>query len=368
MHTIGIDHQRTHTALCLREAGSARAASIGDGWRAMVPNAFAEGGLWGSAALLAGAAPDAPESAPWLAPGPFWKHLAERIFRFLGHVRPTRRNGYRVVVALPGHSLPHASALAEFWAEAGLEHVTVISSLDALLVRWMQSRAGEQGERTVALACVGDAGCDVGAWRVRLDGRGRGRALAAGETERIDHTGLAWWARRLIGLVRERFNEPLPPEQEAALFDAAFEFGMRLGAGEEEWDGLFRERIYSPLKVSLADCRSWPEATILEGQLATALRRAWRALGAAKADHVVLGGPGAAWPLALACVGEMAGVWRSEGPALDIAQGAAFWEEGHRPELLAARQAAEEAAPAPAVVKLAEGDEVPPWRRRLEGD
>jgi hypothetical protein len=388
MNAIGIDHGRTLTIISLREGagGVGSMSPVGDGRRRLIPNAIAGDDRWGSTAFDA-AAQDrrcGDEAGPWCdeAAARFWQHVCRRLGAYLGRTAPTPVNGYRTVISLTGADFRNvAGTIESLVRNAGLAEAVCIPAADALLCRWLAAGGPveEGAERTVVLVAAGDRSVEVAARRVRLY-RGEWHITAAGESFSIEETGQAAWLRRLSDEVHARLKEPLPPGQELALRDAALEFVMKFRYAEParavEWEGVFRERLFAPLRLTSDECRGWPEVIRLEAELPATVRQALHQVGAAAPDLIVVGGVGAAWPFPTDVAGRIARVWRSEEPTEDLACGAAWWPElgsgANRARLAdaTALPLSSLASKEPVLgdsVEVPDGtntDEVPPWQLR----
>lgn len=425
MNAFGIDHGRGHTAIFLREGrgAHARLRSVGDGSRQLIPNAVAAGGLWGSRAALASEPHGGgavvkdlrDDEAGTLG---FWRGVAGRLYAYLGRVRPSLANGYQVVVALPaGDFHARARAVRSACEQSGLDDVSVIPSTHALLSRWLVEASTEAaaGLRTVAVVAAGDGETDVAAYAVRGDGGASPNVVASSSAVCVAGAGHAAWAARVVALARSRLRESDASPRAGLDFllnESALRFGSLLSRAKEgeevAWSDAFSGRLYSPLRLTRAEMRKWPEVARLYDELPDAIRRVALEVGKKATPGVVLiGGVGAVWPFpAEAGRGLARGVWRSVAPAEDVARGAAWWPESRREtdnwwdaetaatesrppdgresqapdateddvvtalfvdEPRVSREAVEEYAPAPVEESSTEGEEdadlLPPWER-----
>ena len=350
MNTFGIDYQHTLSVICLREGRTASNSphSVGDGLRTVIPNAVLGDKLWGSRALLS-AEPGRLSGSEMLAKGPwldepgaslFWRGVYQRLFSYVGRVRPTLQEGYRVVVGIQAADYRTAAEGVERVCHAaGLNDTICIPATDALLGRWMAERTtSEEREHLVTAIAVGDTSVLIRAYRVQCKTDRFPRIVAAGQPTHLAGTGSAGGVTRVLELMHAQFdepNEPIPPGHELALRDAVIEFGAQLDRTDPnraiEWTGLFRERMsmWGPAKLTLQECNSWPEVSNLQLALPAAIRdTAVAAGGRTKPDLVVLGGVGAVWPFArsiIAAVEPRLEVWQSDNPLEDVARGAAWW-------------------------------------------
>lgn len=398
MNVFGIDYGRTSSVIVLREGGTA-IRSVGDGLRTVIPHsAVASPGsaapYWGSHAALANvpglatcaptprAVPVTPSQRQndgfltqtplssetraltfaHLLPGPwttepeaslFWSGLQDRLFRYLGRMAATEANGYRVVVAISPGNQPDAPAVISRLAHGvGLQDIEIIRATDALVCRFIASPEGVRasGQTTplsVVAIALGDVATDISGYHLVL--QSITNDLLGLRAERIESGfaslpfGSSHWLLRLVDDVHQHLREPLPPGQELLLQDAAREFGAALGRATTDdtlvsWNGPFRDRMYSPLRLHVQDClRDWPEANGLVRDLPERIREAARKAGSGDdvPDILLLGGAGARWPFVLEAVRQIAEqdtakkllIWQSATSDEDVARGASWWPE-----------------------------------------
>jgi hypothetical protein len=399
MNVFGIDYQRTLSVISLREGRNANNSphSVGDGLRTLIPNTVLGDKLWGSRALLS-VEPGRLSGSETLADGPwldepgaslFWRGLYRRLFSYIGRVRPTMQEGYRVVVSIQAADYQAAAEdIKQLCHIVGLNNTACIPATDALLCRWMAEQStNEEREHLVTAIAVGDTSVLIRAYRVQCETGRFPRIVAAGQPVHLVRAGLAWWVTRVLELVHARFNEPIPLGHELALRDAVIEFGTQLGrtypSREIEWTGLFRERMYAPVKVTLQDCKSWPEVASLHLALPAAIRdTSVAAGGGTKPDLVVLGGVGAVWPFTrsvIAAAEPKLEIWQSDNPLEDVSCGATWWplvgeaymdqlqQESRPAPSRAAEYTNRTARPSvepPDVGIDSDTDVLPPWKRR----
>ena len=345
MNVFGIDYQRTLSVICLREGHNAHDSphSVGDGLRTVIPNVVLGNKLWGSRALLSAelgrlSGSEALAEEPWLdEPGAalFWGGLYQRLFSYIGRVRPTMEGGYQIVVGIQAADYQVAvNGVEQVCRTAGLNDTMYIPATDAVLCRWMVEQTTlEEREYLVTAVAVGDTSVLVRAYCIQCATGRSPQIVTAGEPVCLPRTGLAWWVMRTLELVHSRFNEPIPLGHELALRDAVIEFGAQLSRSgpsrEVEWTGLFREHMYTPPKLTLRDCKAWPEVANLHLALPTAIQDTTIAVGGrAKPDLVILGGVGGVWPFAgiiIATAEPKLKVWQSHNPLEDVARGATWW-------------------------------------------
>ena len=339
MNTFGIDYQPDVTMIALREQGpeGAQMASVGDGMRALIPNAASIDGLWASRAV-GRAQVHLPSGAPgaWVdEPGAplFWSGLYGRLYSYLGRLAPLRRNGYRTAIALQGPNYQtDAHAVAALARAAGFDDVEVIPCTHALLCRWLASPLlSEPRPRTVITIAVGQTSTLVGGFHVEWDFRALPTIRAASLPSSVEEAGYATWNRNLLELLRTRLTEEPPEGYPVLLRDAAIRYAVRLSQADAEqpvqWRETLEERLYAPLSLTYAQCAAWPESVEFARRLPEAIRRALTALGSSSADLLVVGGIGSIWPFAQRIAATLGPVWCSGSAADDIAAGATWWGE-----------------------------------------
>ncbi|MGW1165657.1 hypothetical protein [Streptomyces sp. NPDC002550] len=326
---IGVDPQHLRTTVVLREGDgpAARLAPVGDGVRRSVPNAADADGRWGSEAAaqrLAGARPtDADtELYGWRCDAwspEFRAGLHRRLTRYLGEVPPVPLHGYRTCVAVPPSGPAEAD---ECWPEA-----EPVGPTDALLCRWL---AGGPVARAVVAVAVGDTWSLTGAYRLEDTADGP-RVTRAGTLRRADGTGT--WRSALLRRVLDRCPPAALGPLVLAVLDGVEDFatGLRLGDPDRQvtWAGPLADILYTPLKLTPRQFMAGPETGPAVAGLTLAVQSAVRDLGAgagdAEAPLIVLGGPGAVWPLRLVLSPRLGILWQSTDPCLDLACGASWW-------------------------------------------
>jgi|GEM_PF-5078497 len=344
MNAIGIDYQQTLTVICLREGSGymARLRNIGDGQRALIPNATYGNELWGSHAwritgsdaLCQG---DPAQDGPWLnEPGAriFWCGIYQRLYTYLGRVRPLMRNGYQVVVAL--HAADYSTAamgVERLCRAAGLSEAMCIPATDALLCHWLTDRRIDcPPEQVIAVITVGDTATLVSAYHIYQKGDRFPHILASAQPVFHIPVGQSAWLARVLEHVHIQFNEPIPPGYELVLRDAAITFAAHLCRADAhhpvEWTGPLAERMYAPLRLARHDCASWPEVTALTASLPAAIQRTVASVSDRTVpDCILVGGVGATWPFVADAARAVAPIWQSGIPQEDVARGAAWWPE-----------------------------------------
>ncbi len=325
MNVLGIEYRRAYTVVALRE-GSHPPRLVGDGRRAIIPNASGPGERWGSAAE--DHCNDVPAPGPWLgdAAVDYWRGLGARIVRFLGGLQPVD-HGYDCVIACSGAEA-ETRAVGALAQAGGLGAATIITPGQAALARWLAASAPTSTEeRTVAVVTIGDATAEAAAFVARTGSRPALVASADGGT--LTGVGASVWARRLLNEVAAQLPDPLDESLRLVLGQAALEFAGRLRqAGPTallRWNGPLEDCLVSPLRLSAEDLFDWPEIAGLAHWLPTAVQEGLRRLGRARADVLVVAGLGAVWPLPATAFLGLPAPAVSADPGFDIALGATSW-------------------------------------------
>jgi hypothetical protein len=348
MNAIGIDYQRTLCVICLREGpcSTAKIRSVGDGWRHLIPTAVLGDTQWGSGALLASNpnrlwGKDRLADDPWLdeqGAALFWRGLYRRLYAYLGYMQPTRLNGYHTVVSLPAANYEIArEQISHFCQVVGLRDTTVIPVTDAILCRWMtEQKQAESAESVVAVAAIGDTSSSVRAYRIQYRGARYPGILSASQVVSLPEIGQAWWIQKILTFVKDRTDQPLPPQYELGLRDAAIELGAQLSRVAPTqpiaWAGPLQKNLFTPLQLTRSQCSAWPEVTRFTRTLPFAIRDTVTPVaGRATPDMLLIGGVGAVWPfakdVAMQQLVSEAKIWQSHTPQEDGAWGAACWPE-----------------------------------------
>lgn len=328
---IGIDPQHLRTTVVLREGDgpAARLSSVGDGVRRSVPNAADGEGRWGSEAaanrLVGVRAADADTELygwrcdAWSAE--FRAGLHRRLTRYLGEAPPVLLHGYRTCVAVPPSGPSEADAC---WPDA-----EPVGPTDALLCRWL---TGGPNARAVVAVAVGETWSLIGAYRLKDSADGP-RITSVGTLRRADGTGT--WRSALLRRVLDRCPPTVLGPLVLAALDGVEEFatGLRLGDPNRQvtWAGPLADVLYTPLKMTPRQYMAGAETLPVMAGLTLAVQKAVRDLGdgdrdgVAEAPLIVVGGPGAVWPLRSAFSPRLGTMWQSTDPGLDLACGASWW-------------------------------------------
>ncbi|GHH42690.1 hypothetical protein [Lentzea cavernae] len=323
--TVGLGPEAHRTAAAVRDGREATV--LGDGVRRYLPH--------DNRAVTADDVLDWPET-PW--DNDFADVLRRRISGHLGLAGSVADEDVRLVVSAC-RPVDVTRVGATELAGAGLVSADQVHPADALLCRWLAARP--RAAQSVVVAAVGDAATVVQAYELLGTG-------PVPRVRRLTHAARADGAlpltRRMAAdvLGRLRPGTRVPAQ---AFADGVADFASRVAAAPDgarvAWTGPFADRLRPPLLVSVDELRSWPEREVIADAVAAVARATDR-------PAIVLGGPGAVWPLA-------GRAWRSASPADDLAIGAAWWPK------FAARFEAPldlpetDASPRPAVL--------PPWQR-----
>lgn len=328
MNIIGIEYRRIVTALGVRE-GDFRPHPVGDGRRLLIPNAVLPDGLWGSDAAAQ------PNGQAWSlnpaqdgfgpAASPFWSGIRRRLTAFLGGIDPVEHD-YRVVVALG--DMECRTSLAALAREAGFNQAAIISAPQAALAGWLaQQPPTDGGERTIAVATLGDVSVEVGAFVVHT--QAVDPIVAAADPVVLRGLGASYVVGRFLNELASLLPVAPPSHLMPVLWQLALEFGDRLRRAEERtllrWHGPLQENLVTPLQLSRQDVAAWSEFQALADALPDALHQAVSSVRRPRADVLLVAGMGACWPLPPAAFSGLPTPLVSECPALDIALGATYW-------------------------------------------
>jgi hypothetical protein len=379
---IGIDHQRDRTLVVVREGDAL--VPIGDGRVWSIPSRADAAGRWGSWALAAAedlALVQAAQTSPDLE-RVFWTGLCQRLSAHLGGLAPSRRQGFRVAVAVPDPGTDESRQLGGRLAEAGLPDAEIVASTDALLAAWL-ALAPHTADRPTVIATV--VAGDEAAWvRAYIPAASSQARASCGPIVRSPGTGHSAIVRRVLDLLLERLPELPDPAALPALANGILAFAEDLSravttdpASEIAWRGSYAAGLYTPLRLTPAEMASWPEPRALRVGLPLAVREAVQPLGEGRSqpDLIVLGGLGSAWPFAAqALVGLGVSIWPTpshgdgDDPRRLVATGATFWNGLQYTEIGTAprpgRLDGGQRPPEPPVLRAPTPPVRPPWQRR----
>jgi hypothetical protein len=325
---FGVDLQHSRTIVALAEAagGRVRTDPVGDGRRALIPNAADDTGWASDAGSLTAKA--SPLHHWHTDPGGamFLRGLRDRLIAYLGGGDPTLAGGYPLCVAGGGSATGgDGAALRREAAVAGLPDLLTATPGDALLCRWLTDPAGDadpgfRGPVTV-VAC-GERETTIRAYEVvRTEDR---LSVRRGPGRRVD-AGSGAWTDRLCAEVLDRCRGVLPGST-LHLLDAALEYGARMRHTPVgrilPWRGVLGDHLTTPLRLTRADMAGWDEVSRAVGTIAAAVGGA-RSSG--PRPTVVVGGLGAVWPFPADALNRSGAVWSSTEPEFDVAVGAAWW-------------------------------------------
>lgn len=346
MSTLGIDYQQTLVSICLREGSYQNACSrfISDGTQTLIPNLVyqdAQNQLWGSKALRNKEFNWLTKVSSWEGLSPpnsdIWNHIYCHLYNFLGRIAPTPENNYQLVVApqAENHSQV-AKTIERVCLTAGFKSATIISTPVAILSRWVSEYAISEirEKKIVVVVAVGDVSTTVGAYELYPNTQKSSPAFYLTNTSsqiHIYNTGLAYWNAKLLSLVSTKLKNPVTPEYNLGMRDAALEFGRYLGKVDKHqllnWNGPLKQKMYAPLDITRNQCEVWSEVSNLTLRLPTAIEQALSAIGSKQPDLILVGGAGAIYPFAKDIAAKLGKVWQSPNPEQDIALGAACWPE-----------------------------------------
>jgi hypothetical protein len=294
---VGLDLQATRTAIAVAELPDPDldGLPVGDGCRALIPNAVA-GTRWGSAAVDPARAP-----LPRAGAGPDWswptdpttpEFLAGACGQVRAHLGLVEQGAPAVIVVTePGDGARQGAALAALTA-AGVAAPVAVDPADALLHHWAR-RSGSvvntvdviaAGQRWTVLRRYDRDPEDPTGWR-------------RNGVHAVLRLGCLDWTDALAREVLQRCPETDPATTLVHVEDAVLAFADALRAAEGRpvrWWGALRLDMDEPFALSAARMRAWPQVDRLLVDVGHALTRLPSpARGPAP---VVLGGPGAAWP------------------------------------------------------------------------
>lgn len=379
---VGVDPQRTRTAVVLREGGGPGGGAlsmVGDGYRRLVPNAVLPPDRWASPAAearldaIAGvpAAELAALSRSWcgdpLDPG-FLTGLRGRLFGYLGRLDPIARNGYRVAaVAAPGT----ADLLRARFTAAGLADLVTVDPADALLARWLADPARPAGNGTVVAVACGETWARIAAYTVDTADPHTAHRLAGSSSDVAGEMDLT---DTVLSAVLARCRQGVRPAEVLPVFDGALELAGQLRtlgpADEVDWSGPLADRMFEPLRLSRAALAGSADLAHQVGEIAARVRTAVAVSGVSRPTALLVGGIGAVWPAVGDGLAPLGPLWLSPEPEADLAIGAAGWPalrhavrrppEGVAAGVLTSPGRGAEQQPAPARPATAD---TPPWLR-----
>jgi hypothetical protein len=346
MSTFGIDYQASLTYVMLGETsgGHHLANSIGDGYRDIIPNLVGPS-AWGSAAASSKLGDKvfqngAGKPGAWLEnPGAslFWQGLNHRLGHFLGGVAPTLANGYECVVALSTDATVESrDALRRLSYDAGLVDTECIRSSEALLSEWLGGFISDSfSSRTVVTVVCSDSLTLVRAFKVALN-QSHQPAITPSGIEIVIPAGHTAFVQRILNQVATRNREGLtarPLKEKLCIEEAVLAFASRLSRAEANmpvlWTGPFREQLFTNFRLSPEECRSWPEAIMIESQLPKAVHEVMGGIGTgeSKPDAIIVGGIGSVWPCFGIALKGVKSTVSFRDPERAIALGAAIWPQ-----------------------------------------
>lgn len=320
--------------------------AVGDGYRQWVPNAVTDG-RWGTPAVggrshVTRTTARRTElfgwrTSPWSPE--FFTGVRHRFEDYLGRISPVPEHGYQVAVvaASAGVASEEVSALAR---SAGLAEPQLVGPTEALIASWLADQrdraldplrfgipAGDPPAQVVVVAC-GETSTVARSFRVRpatdLEANIGGRFfdVEAGDVAAADG-GLHPVVMAVAAEVLDRRRDQERPVDALALLDAVDGYAELMGAAQPTeritWDGVLAEDLRTPYRLSPSELRQLPECV----KLTQAVAQLVAARGGKRSQtEIVLGGPGAAWPIFEHALSDLGRVSVGPAPALALAVGA----------------------------------------------
>lgn len=335
---FGIDVQHSRTVVALAEAagGRVRTDPVGDGRRALIPNAADAAGWASDAGSLTASSSGLYHWRVDPGGAVFLRGLRARLIAYLGGGDPTLAGGYPLCAvgesegggegaAGRGTAGGEVAELRREAAAAGLPDLLTAGSDDALLCRWLTDPAGDAdpGFRgPVTVVSCGERRTTIREYEVvRTEDR---LSVRRGPGRKVD-AGSGAWTDRLCAEVLDRCRG-VRPGSTLHLLDAALEYGARMrhtpSGRALPWRGVLADHLTTPLRLTRADMAGWDEVSRAVGTIAGAVADS-RSSG--PRPTVVVGGLGAVWPFAADALTRFGTVWSSTEPEFDVAVGAAWW-------------------------------------------
>lgn len=319
MNVLGIQLGDVVTSVALRE-GDHAPRQIGDGRRFVLPSAVTDH-HWGSEAV-------STAGAGWNGLKPLQdrvgllRRLQVRLEGFCG-------GGFRNTQVLRTVIATNAprEELVDAANQAGFAAPIVISPLQAAIAGWLFRHARFiDGERTVAVAVIGDLVSEVGVYRVRV---GSQPAILKSSAVSTCTIGIAHWAAEVIQDVRNHRTQSIPSNEPLELWMAAVELGDRVRRTSPSetvaWIGPHEEDLLTPLFYGEQDLYGYQSTRDFALWMSRAVRQAIAASGYPFADVLLLAGIGAGWPIAPDAFTGLPDPFISADPASDVTFGAVWW-------------------------------------------
>ncbi len=337
-NTIGLDIQSAFSYVMVREGGG-NPQPIGDGIRSWFPSVGSSSDL-GSSLLE-----DATVEQQWGAfigqPGrhtpvasilPIWKGVYNRLFRYLGYLEPCLANGYETIIASSSVNFSkNQTEIETITRRAGLVDTDVIPATYSLLFRYLADPKvliESQSARVISVV-IGEQSVLVSAFFIEA-GRNLYRVGRIGEHIALPGIGYFHWVHDL-----NRYLNPSGPADTArplvpwleAVMEFVGHYNLHGKPKKQTWHGPGAAQLrYLDLVPSWRVEELWehiPSADELT-TLDTSVQTALQSLGGYAADVVLLGGPGAVFPIETRLRSGWP-IWRSSQPAMDLAYGSLWW-------------------------------------------
>lgn len=345
METLGLEVRRSYTVAVFAERGH-RPVVVGDGRRAVIPNAVRRG-EWGSAAAEHADAtwPDESSARGLHAPhaAAFWNGLRTRLKHFLG-VSDGTLSRVPVVVAFDGDPQEgkdlQASLKATHFAE-----VTLVSPPAAAAHAIPGVGTPDTVHRVI---CVGDVSAEVGSFRVRPAG-----VRSAGDLTSLHGVGASYWIRSL-GQDLEAVRSASREWHRLRLWQSMIELAAALDRTTPDrarvWTGAHADELVTDVSFR-RDClgRALEHLRLVE----------WLDRTTGEAEHTWAGGLGSTFPIRWP-----AGVQPLPDAVHAVAVGASLY--GSRPVPPPVRVAVASAASHPKPPALPHSPPVPPPAARVD--
>ena len=337
-NTIGLDIQTAFSYAMIRE-GAGNPQSIGDGIRSWFPSLGSSLELgtpllqddtieqeWG--AFVAQPSRYKPvTSIPFV-----WEGTYKRLFRYLGYLEPCLANGYETIIASSDVNFSRSQIEIETVARrGGLVDTDVIPATYSLLFRYLADPLlliDSQSARVLSVV-IGEQSILISSFFIEA-GRDFYRVGRIGEHIVLPGMGYFHWVHDL-----NRYLNPSGPADNArpllpwleAVMEFAGQYNLYGNSQKQTWHGPGASQLrYLDLVPSWRVEEFWehiPSADELP-TLDTAIQAALQSLGGYAADAVLLGGPGAAFPIETRLRSGLP-IWRSRQPVMDLAYGSLWW-------------------------------------------
>ena len=338
VNTIGLDIQTAFSYAMIRE-GTGNPQSIGDGIRSWFPS-VGSSSEFGTSLLQDdtieqqwGAFVSQPNRHKPVISIPFiWEGTNKRLYRYLGHIEPCLANGYETIISSSDVNFFRSQIEIETVARrAGLVDTDVIPATYSLLFRYLADPMlliDLQSARVISVV-IGEQSILISSFFIET-GRDFYRVGRIGEHIVLPGMGYFHWIHDLNRYLNPSGpadnTQPLLPWLEAVMEFVA-QYNLYGKSQKQTWRGPGAAKLrYLDLVPSWRVEELWehiPGADELT-TLDTAIQAALQSLGGFAADAVLLGGPGAVFPIETQLRSGWP-IWRSRQPAMDLAYGSLWW-------------------------------------------